>query len=52
MKQCKISKAKDCIVFRAEMKPAHSHPLGQLGEEKDLYWTEADFLKYLWNEKI
>lgn len=33
MKWCKISKAKDCIMFRAEMKPAPSHPLEYLGKE-------------------
>lgn len=32
------------------MKPALSHPLGYSGEEKNLFWIEADFLKYLWKE--
>lgn len=34
-------------MFRAEMKPIHSHPLGK---EKNLFWVEAEF-KYLWKEK-
>lgn len=33
MKWCKISKAKDCIMFRAEMKLAPPHPLQYLGKE-------------------
>lgn len=33
MKWCKITEAKYCIIFRAEMKPAPSHPLENLGKE-------------------
>lgn len=33
MKWSKISKEKDCIMFRAEMKPAPSYPLEYLEKE-------------------